>query len=398
MTKMEYLSALDHYFRELSPEERQKQLDYYGEMLADMLEDGLSMDEIGLRLGTPKALAEEVLASMGRPLPAGEEPKTGPVPTAPAKKLRPVWPWIVLGVVAVALLLWLLAGLLFGAPKNGLLGMLQREIREEVWDELDLDEARRPTPSPMPWPTPSPMPQPADAGAGSYAVASSGLHGVEVEWTSGHVTVKPADGGSIQFSVDGEGEPHWYTDEGTLVIQAPREPLLFGAQPDLTVYLPAGMAELEVDTASGDISVKNIAVTELSLSAASGSLTVVGTAAELDLSTTSGSIFAALEGLCRELDIESTSGDIEISGEVADFEAESTSGAVNASFSNTPQALGVTTSSGNVYLSLPADAQFSCSHNSASGQLYNAFAHKQHNGEPYYIVRTSSGNLNITAN
>ncbi len=443
MNKTEYLWSLSHYLRELNGQERQKQLDYYDEMLSDMQEDGLSMDEICERLGTPEQLAEEILAGMGRPMPSEddgsadesaeestlERDESAAVPkrTRPSapKKRRLTWLWVVLALIAAALLLRLFAAWLFDARRGeGLFEYVRREISEEIRDELDLDEPyRASTPSPMPMPTSAPQPVPTEAGvaaqgvpteavtvtptpmpaaaaeipSGAQSFDGSAYRAVELEWGSGNVYVYPSTDGSIYVTA-GALTPNVRKDEETLVLTAPQGQSLFGKQPDVTLYLPQTLSELEVETGSGAVWAQGVNLQELSLSAASGSLTVVGTATELDLSTTSGSIFASLEGLCRELDIESTSGDIEISGEVTDFEAHSSSGDVNADFSNTPQELGVTTTSGNVYLALPADAQFSCSHHSSSGQMYNAFAHHDHHGGANYIVRTTSGNLNIVAN
>ena len=49
MNKQEYLSALEYALEQMPPEEREKQLAYYDELICDMCEDGMSEEEATLR-------------------------------------------------------------------------------------------------------------------------------------------------------------------------------------------------------------------------------------------------------------------------------------------------------------------------------------------------------------
>lgn len=64
MNKQEYLSALEYALEQMPPEEREKQLAYYDELICDMCEDGMSEEEATARLGDPNAVAQDLLAAL----------------------------------------------------------------------------------------------------------------------------------------------------------------------------------------------------------------------------------------------------------------------------------------------------------------------------------------------
>ena len=64
MTKAEYLERLRVSLALMPPEEREKQLAYYDELICDMCEDGMSEEEAEARLGDPNAVAQELLSAL----------------------------------------------------------------------------------------------------------------------------------------------------------------------------------------------------------------------------------------------------------------------------------------------------------------------------------------------
>lgn len=64
MTKVEYLGRLRAILKQMPPEEQEKQLAYYEELLSDMIEDGMSEEEATEHLGTPETVAAELMAEM----------------------------------------------------------------------------------------------------------------------------------------------------------------------------------------------------------------------------------------------------------------------------------------------------------------------------------------------
>ena len=64
MSKQEYLEKLRRALAQMPPEELEKQLAYYDELISDMCEDGMSEPEATARLGDPETVAAELLAAL----------------------------------------------------------------------------------------------------------------------------------------------------------------------------------------------------------------------------------------------------------------------------------------------------------------------------------------------
>ena len=64
MSKQEFLEALRAALAQMPAEEREKQIAYYDELIADMCEDGMSEAEAVAHLGDPRAIAEELLTAL----------------------------------------------------------------------------------------------------------------------------------------------------------------------------------------------------------------------------------------------------------------------------------------------------------------------------------------------
>lgn len=75
MNKTEFIDELYHLLNSLSKAERQQHLDYYEEMIADRMEDGLTEEEAVAALGRPADIAAQIL---------------GEIPPKPARRF-PIW-------------------------------------------------------------------------------------------------------------------------------------------------------------------------------------------------------------------------------------------------------------------------------------------------------------------
>lgn len=64
MNKEVFLSALKNALGSLPRKERKKTLDFYSEMINDRLEEGLSEEAIFSEIGTPEAIAAQVLSEL----------------------------------------------------------------------------------------------------------------------------------------------------------------------------------------------------------------------------------------------------------------------------------------------------------------------------------------------
>ena len=90
MTKREFLDILRRGLRQLPPEEAQKRLAYYEELLNDMTEDGMTEQEATAKLGDPAALAREILQEQ-------------PMATLVKTRMKPQNGWTAAGIVALVL-------------------------------------------------------------------------------------------------------------------------------------------------------------------------------------------------------------------------------------------------------------------------------------------------------
>lgn len=117
MNKREFLDALRGALAQMPPEELEKQLAYYEELIADMCEDGMSETEAVAHLGDPAAIAEELLTAL--PLGTLVKSRIRSESKAPALIIVllvlgfPVWFPLIVSVFAVVLsvfiTLWALA-------------------------------------------------------------------------------------------------------------------------------------------------------------------------------------------------------------------------------------------------------------------------------------------------
>lgn len=117
MTKADFLQLLERALSQLSEEERRANLEYYSELLDDMLEEGMTEAEATAKLGSPAAIAESILQEMplSKLVSSRMKPKSGWTPLAIILAVvgSPIWvPLLLAGVAVVAALfvsIWALA-------------------------------------------------------------------------------------------------------------------------------------------------------------------------------------------------------------------------------------------------------------------------------------------------
>ena len=110
MTKADFLRLLERALMQLSEEERQKNLEYYSELLDDMMEEGMTEAEATAKLGSPNQIAQSILQEMplGKLVSTRMKPKSGWTPLAIVLAVvgSPVWVPLLLAGVAVVLALF----------------------------------------------------------------------------------------------------------------------------------------------------------------------------------------------------------------------------------------------------------------------------------------------------
>lgn len=107
MSKADFLRLLERALMQLSEEERQKNLEYYSELLDDMMEEGMTEAEATAKLGSPNQIAQSILQEMplSKLVSTRMKPRSGWTPLAIVLAVvgSPVWVPLLLATVAIVL-------------------------------------------------------------------------------------------------------------------------------------------------------------------------------------------------------------------------------------------------------------------------------------------------------
>lgn len=382
MTKYEFLKQLRGELEGLPAAERKRQLDYYAELLDDMVEDGMDPEMAVERLGPVSEIANSIFRDN------------------PQLRKRSGRLGLLVGVAWGAAALLCMAGLLFW--------MVSRAAHQEPVEETSL--SLTPTASTEPTePAAQPQTEPEDTSeavfdGGHYwdsAYSPVGLYDIPVEditaldlsWMKGEVTVKPWLGEVIRLHETAVEEPHalqYGVENHTLYIQA----CIPGNGTDmpykaLTVWIPvqlAGALEgLQAQTISASLTVQELSATHLDLQSVSGPVELYGVEAE-------------------EANFYSVSGDLTWDGVIQAVTMQTTSGTIQAMPGQAPEEMRLTSVSGDVELYLPRELKFSLRYHTTSGQMGGNYPlYRAEGGEMFYIgsseveytVDTVSGDLTV---
>ncbi len=204
--------------------------------------------------------------------------------------------------------------------------------------------------------------------AGSVGSADpAAIREIKIEWISGSVTIEPGDVQEITFLESGNGtdkyEMVWKQSGDELVIQYSKDSgiagfgLHFGdGSKDLTVTVPRGWVcdSLELDTASTDLTVRDMIIREMEIDSASGT-------AKFENCTVSS------------LDVDTASGDVTFSGSLNELDFEAASASFTGVLENVPDQVKMDSMSGDLTLTLPEGAGFTVSLDAMSSDFSSDF-------------------------
>ena len=290
MTKREYLEKLARGLRPLPKEERRRQLDYYEEMLSDRMDEGLDEADAVAAMDPPETVIDRVLreyVASGRPL-----------------RRHHVGLWIGLGVALMFVLLTAAVLLVNYADRQS-----GSTWQFPIFQQAAGDSASTSASASLD------LPYHAE-----YTVPADGITGLDLSWTSGDVTVQPWSGDSIRLEEDSEVE---LTEDYRLLytVEGGELKVRFDGQPNrnvtwrkiLIVWLPEALAEslakLDAATVSAEVTVLDLTAAELDIETVSGGVYARGGFGELDFSTVSGDMTLETNETFR-LDAETTSGSV----------------------------------------------------------------------------------------
>ena len=348
MTKREYLEKLARGLRPLPKEERRRQLDYYEEMLSDRMDEGLDEADAVAAMDPPETVIDRVLreyVASGRPL-----------------RRHHVGLWIGLGVVLMFVLLTAAVLLVNYADRQS----------GSTWQFPTFQQAAGDSASTS---ASASLDLPYHA---EYTVPAEGITELDLSWTSGDVTVQPWSGDSIRLEEDSEVE---LTEDYRLLytVEGGELKVRFDGQPNrnvtwrkvLLVWLPEALAQslakLDAATVSAEVTVLDLTAAELDIETVSGGVYARGGFGELDFSTVSGDMTLETNETFR-LDAETTSGSAYLSGTFGELDFSTVSGDMTLETNETFR-LDAETTSGSVCLRLPDTMGLTLDFASTSGEI-----------------------------
>lgn len=188
---------------------------------------------------------------------------------------------------------------------------------------------------------------------------------ISVEWVRGDLTVETGDVDSIQLQESGTEEPMVYSvkgDELKVRFSKRQHGISFGRgwnppSKDLTITVPEDWVghELEIESVSADVYVRDLSLDEFDYSGVSGK----------------GEIENCQVG---EISMDTVSGDITFSGSIWELDCESVSADCDLTVTNVPREISMDGVSGSLKLTLPENAGFTVDIDSLSRNLDTDFA------------------------
>ena len=183
--------------------------------------------------------------------------------------------------------------------------------------------------------------------APSGSVSAEEVSRLAIHWVAGSIRVEPSENATdISFRLTGEDDAKfpmvWSQSGDTLILsynQTNKIPISVNVRrKDLVVTVPAGWAaqDISIDNVSGDMTLTDIDVTDLTVGNVSG---------ELDFS-----------GFCRSAEVSTVSGDCTLTLTAA------------------PNSIDLDSVSGQLVVALPENTGFTANLDSLSGKLYSDFA------------------------
>lgn len=233
---------------------------------------------------------------------------------------------------------------------------------------------------------------------GSGSVAADTLTDMEINWTSGEVTIVPSDGKEIEISENSSGKLkdkdklRYLYQNGKLTVQYRKSAFfLFSSHPDkkLEVKIPRSLitqlSNVIIDSVSADVTLSEL------------------TTKTLDIETVSGVIKSTGITASQKADIETVSGDVNMDGSFGGIDSETVSGNCEYTSKTTPGNADFESVSGDILVTLPQDTSFKADYDTVSGDFVCDFESTNKDdsvihgsGENHFDFETVSGDIRLS--
>ena len=210
-------------------------------------------------------------------------------------------------------------------------------------------------------------------GSAYQAEKSASVRTIQIDWLSGEIDIRTGDVDTVTVTetAPSNSEYAMYCRQSgdKLEISACRDTFISvkgingSLKKDLTVLLPRNLSlkTLVIDSASSDITVTDMEI------------------AGADINTTSG-VSRFVNCVLGELELDTASGDLSYEGILDNLEVDAASAKVTVIARNVPDAIDVDTASGDLELTLPEDAGFTVKVDALSSKINSEFPCESRNG------------------
>lgn len=220
--------------------------------------------------------------------------------------------------------------------------------------------------------------------SGSSSVEASKVDNLHIEWASGTITILRGDTDEITFTEEG-----YYSEERQMVYELRGNTLsLHYSKPsvqigfvsiedkDLTITVPMDWecSELQIESASTDLEIRDLTIDVMNLDCASGDCILA-------------------DCTIRELDMSAASCDIDFSGNLIILDCEGASTDLTAVFYNHPESIDVEGASADLDITLPDDCGFRVDMDGMSSEFSSDFSTKSSDG--CYVYGDGHCEINI---
>lgn len=240
------------------------------------------------------------------------------------------------------------------APINGWVQMEFVQLQEPVDTEITVMET-----------TSSQEPEITGYGV---ALDAASIRDMEIEWAAGSIQILPKDITEIRITEEGVNQSEqpmvWKVRDGKLAIQYAENKKIslgIGIQwddiiKDLIIEVPKDWQcdSLEVTAAAASLEVKELTIREMEFDGASGSCVFDSCTVET-------------------LDLDTASGNVRFTGSLQQLECDAASADIVLELTNVPRSLDMDTASGDLDVTLPADAGFTVTLDTLSGDFESDF-------------------------
>lgn len=358
MTRKEFLMELDRRLDVLPREDADKYLNYYAEMLADRMEDGMTEEEAVASMEPLDTIINRIL---------GEWYTTPRKPKLPLRRIAAIAAIVVVAVCVAVSVRNLVYQVMFGSVAISTATDYVTETIVDIEGEAIDFEAGTSV---------------EDSTDSGMVIPMDGIHNLSICWTSDSVRIIPCETDHIIIECDHTVSAEVQGD--TLVIGS----LLSNTSGSLSVFLPTtlaegGLGELSISVTSANVEMNGVDAQVLSLSTTSGDCTVTGTFGTAEITT--------------------TSADVMLCGSVESIAAKSVSGSLTLDMNYALQTLLASSVSGDIELNFPSDLGYTMDFDTSSGSISSDYLSSNGSSASYthgdgtvaLTVSTVSGSVNV---